>query len=415
MKRFAFAFGLIGASVAGCTSFDSRVAVRGDGLSEYTQVVSESESSPRPAPLATRWQKMMVRIRENCRPDTAGGGGVPQEMAQGPDLAPVAVSGSSQVVAHADGQQVAIHADAHQVAVQAEDQPSAVHAAETIRHQKATRLPSTTSVVQASASQTSSPKTLPSEPNQVVPPGADATRLASTDGPRLPNASSEVATAKFADPGDASPAKVAVRPLNSKRIVLEYEIKDIGPSGVSMVDLWYTRDGRRWEKCPTGAQRTSPYVLEVKEEGLYGITLVAASGIGLKKRPPRPGDVPQVWIDVDTTKPLVRLTGCTVGTGAAADSMSITWRAADKHLGERPITLSYAEAADGPWSTIATGLENTGMYVWKMPTSVPQKLMIRLEGADLAGNVGMTQTVQPVLVDLAKPTVAILGVHSAAN
>ena len=73
MKRFAFAFGLIGASVAGCTSFDSRVAVRDGGFSEYTQVVSESESPPHPA-LATRWQKMMVRIRENCRPDTAGGG-----------------------------------------------------------------------------------------------------------------------------------------------------------------------------------------------------------------------------------------------------------------------------------------------------------------------------------------------------
>jgi hypothetical protein len=95
--------------------------------------------------------------------------------------------------------------------------------------------------------------------------------------------------------------------------------------------------------------------------------------------------------------------------------MTITWRASDKRLGERPVTLSYAETADGPWSTIATGLENTGLYVWKMPTSVPQKLMIRLEATDLAGNVGMTQTLQPVLVDLAKPSVAILGVHTAAN
>jgi len=414
MKRFAFAFGLIGASVAGCTSFDSRVAVRGDGLSEYTQVVSESES-PRPAPLASRWQKMVDRIRENHRPDTAGGGSH-EEMAQGPDLAPVAVSGASQVVAQVGGHQVVAQVDGHQVPAQigtgdsqgrAEDQQAAVHAAESIRHQKATRLPSSPSVVQVSASQTPSPKTLPGEPNQVTP--------GSADGPRLPNAAAEVAPAKFADAGDASPVKVPVRPLNSKRIVLEYEIKDIGPSGVSMVDLWYTRDGRRWEKCPTGAQRTSPYVLEVKEEGMYGITLVASSGIGLKKRPPRPGDNPQVWIEVDTTKPLVRLTGCTVGTGTAADSMTITWRASDKHLGERPVTLSYAETADGPWSTIATGLENTGLYVWKMPTSVPQKLMIRLEATDLAGNVGMTQTLQPVLVDLAKPSVAILGVHSAAN
>jgi hypothetical protein len=50
-----------------------------------------------------------------------------------------------------------------------------------------------------------------------------------------------------------------------------------------------------------------------------------------------------------------------------------------------------------------------------MPSSVPQKMMIRLEATDLAGNVGMTQTLQPVLVDLAKPSVAILGVHTAAN
>jgi hypothetical protein len=218
-----------------------------------------------------------------------------------------------------------------------------------------------------------------------------------------------------ADAGDSGSGKIPVRAVNSRRIVLEYEIKDIGPSGVSTVDLWYTRDGRRWEKCPTGAQRTSPYVLEVKEEGLYGITLVASSGIGLKKRPPRPGDNAQVWIDVDVTKPMVRLTGCTVGTGADADSLTITWRAADKHLGERPITLSYAEQADGPWSTIVANVENTGSYVWKMPSNVPQRLMIRLEATDSAGNVGLTQTHEPVLVDLAKPNVSILSVRPMAN
>ena len=179
--------------------------------------------------------------------------------------------------------------------------------------------------------------------------------------------------------------------------------------------MWYTHDGRRWEKCPTGAQRTSPYVLEVKEEGLYGITLVASSGVGLKKRPPRPGDNAQIWVDVDVTRPAVRLTGCKVGTGPEADSMTITWRASDKHFGEHPITLSYSEQADGPWSPIVTNVENTGSYVWKMPSNVPQRLMIRLEATDLAGNVGTTQTHEPVLVDLAKPSIAILGVHSAGN
>jgi hypothetical protein len=112
---------------------------------------------------------------------------------------------------------------------------------------------------------------------------------------------------------------------------------------------------------------------------------------------------------------MVRLTGCTVGTGADADSLTITWRAADKHLGERPITLSYAEQADGPWSTIVANVENTGSYVWKMPSNVPQRLMIRLEATDSAGNVGLTQTHEPVLVDLAKPNVSILSVRPMAN
>jgi hypothetical protein len=228
-------------------------------------------------------------------------------------------------------------------------------------------------------------------------------------------ASSETVSDKPADAAEATPGKTPTRTVNSKRIVVDYEIKDVGPSGISTVDLWYTRDGRKWEKCPIGPQRTSPYILEVRDEGTYGITLVASSGIGLKKRPPRPGDSPQIWIEVDTTKPLVRLTGCTVGSGTEADSMTITWKAQDKHFGERPVTLSHAEQAEGPWSTIVANLENTGSYVWKMPTSVPQRLFVRLEAADLAGNVGMCQTRQPVLVDLAKPSVSILTVKPAAN
>src|SRR5438128_3445684 len=64
MKRFTLAFGLINAGLAGCTSTDSRVGFREEGLSEYKQVASDQESSTRPGPLVARWQKMIVRIRE---------------------------------------------------------------------------------------------------------------------------------------------------------------------------------------------------------------------------------------------------------------------------------------------------------------------------------------------------------------
>ncbi|HEV2948618.1 MAG TPA: hypothetical protein VGX70_14675 [Gemmataceae bacterium] len=42
-------------------------------------------------------------------------------------------------------------------------------------------------------------------------------------------------------------------------------------------------------------------------------------------------------------------------------------------------------------------------------------LFRRMEVADLAGNIGLSQTREPVLVDLAKPSVAIVNIKPAAN
>jgi hypothetical protein len=50
-----------------------------------------------------------------------------------------------------------------------------------------------------------------------------------------------------------------------------------------------------------------------------------------------------------------------------------------------------------------------------MPSSVPQRLLLRVEAADLAGNVSIVQTRKPLLIDLAMPTVSIIDVHAAAN
>lgn len=369
---------------------DSRVAMRGDIVSESEPVVSDRESSPEPLPIVVRWQKLMVRIRESGRRPQRPN----EDMGQGLELTSLPVS----AVAQGDSREEC-------------QSPAVVRSGGIVHSERPKSLPSSTSVVQAGASQTA----LPSEPKRSIPVANAGGSESAAGAPVGAVASSDSAADKPADGADTPPGKPPVRTVNSKRIVVDYEIKDVGPSGISTVDLWYTRDGRKWDKCPVGPQRTSPYILEVREEGLYGITLVASSGIGLKKRPPRPGDSPQVWIDVDVTKPLVRLTGCTVGSGTEADSMTINWKAADKHLGDRPITLSYAEQAEGPWSTIVANVENTGSYVWKMPTSVPQRLMVRLEATDLAGNVGMTQTRQPVLVDLAKPSVSILTIKPAAN
>ena len=71
-----------------------------------------------------------------------------------------------------------------------------------------------------------------------------------------------------------------VRLVNRKQLTLNFEVKDVGPSGLSGVELWYTTDTKNWKKYDAPAQ-SNAYIIEVDAEGMYGLTLVARSGTAL--------------------------------------------------------------------------------------------------------------------------------------
>lgn len=217
-------------------------------------------------------------------------------------------------------------------------------------------------------------------------------------------------------PFNPAPAQPAVRMVNSKRISLNYKIDDVGPSGVSAIELWYTQDARTWQKHGEDTNAKPPYVVDVNDEGMYGFSLVARSGVGLSDKPPQMGDQPHIWVEVDLTRPVVRLLGTDVGRGPDTGNLTITWGATDKNLAKQPVSLSFSETGDSEWKPIAANLDNTGRYVWRMPpTGVPFRFHIRVDAADKAGNVGTAQTTQHVIVDLAKPRPTILDVGSASK
>ncbi len=212
--------------------------------------------------------------------------------------------------------------------------------------------------------------------------------------------------------GSADPA---VRFVNSSNLAIDYEVRAVGTSGVGSVELWYTRDGQRWSKYQGASPMQSPFMVDVPEDGLYGFTVVASNGMGISKAPPVPGEPPQLWVDVDTTRPEVHLLGTQASSNEAGMTLTLRWTATDRNLVPRPITLSYAEGPQGPWIPFATNLENHGQYTWNMSPGLPGQLLVRVSATDRVGNIGEDQSSLPAPVDLVPPKTAIRNVSRNAS
>ena len=217
--------------------------------------------------------------------------------------------------------------------------------------------------------------------------------------------------------------------INVTNFKLAFEVEEKGASGVGRADVYVTRDdGRSWAKWQTIEKPESPLVIDLARkgtkdaEGVYGIKVVLQSGAGLAREAPRPGDLPDLRIDVDTTAPVVDIYE-PVPDKAQKDTLVLMWRAADRNLATDPITLEWAEGPKGPWFPIAASdaigstpggakrLANTGSYPWKVPANFQtHKVYLKVTARDVAGNVAEAVTNKPVLVDLNKPAAVKLNI-----
>ena len=91
--------------------------------------------------------------------------------------------------------------------------------------------------------------------------------------------------------------------------------------------------------------------------------------------------------------------------GEIGGELAVTWEAEDDHLESRPIALFYSSRPAGPWTPIATSVENSGEFTWPIERHVPRRVYLKLEARDAAGNVAAFQTAEPVVTE-SEPAVA---------
>jgi len=222
---------------------------------------------------------------------------------------------------------------------------------------------------------------------------------------------------KAARPNEyATPAGQRPQMVNSRLFDLEYHVDAVGPPRVGHVELWGTRDGgRTWTSFGLDNDNQSPMLVTVNEEGLYGLRVAVRDAAGSGSGKPQSGDLPDVWVGVDLTRPTARILSAERGTGDQAGQFIIRWEADDQMLAARPVSLYYSDTPGGPWSTIASGLENTGCYVWPVDVRLPELIYLRLDVRDEAGNVGSFEVPDGVALDPLHPAVRIQNVRPAVE
>ncbi|MEX2187712.1 MAG: hypothetical protein WD875_12990 [Pirellulales bacterium] len=240
--------------------------------------------------------------------------------------------------------------------------------------------------------------------SRVGPSEDDAARPSIDDKQPLPNNTG---------PSDMPPGE-RPRVLGSRRISLQYDVASVGPSGIAEVELWSTTDGgRTWESLGIDADNRSPFTASLAGEGLYGFRLVVRNGNHVGGRAPTAGDLPEMWVVVDETKPVAAITSADVRATEGGRELVIRYEAADARLSARPVALFFADKPAGPWQTIGVSLPNTGNHVWPLDRRLGDRVYLRLEVRDEGGNVGAFETANAIVLDESEPVGRIRSVDSS--
>jgi hypothetical protein len=233
----------------------------------------------------------------------------------------------------------------------------------------------------------------------------------------------------------APPASVPsnVQFLNSTVFDLQYQVEN-GPSGVSRIDLYVTRDdGRTWTRWSTHDGRQTPLRVALETrfnsqvEGDYGLRLVPISGAGLSAGAPNPGTPPEMRVHIDRTPPVIQVFQPTADPNQR-NALVLHWKATDRNFGKDPIRIEWSEQPTGPWKAVGIGeefapivggaqnsrrLANTGTYSWQLPATIgANRVHLKFTAWDAAGNKSEVIT-PPLVVDLTRPRATIQGIATS--
>jgi len=287
----------------------------------------------------------------------------------------------------------------------------------------------------ASAAQISTPQAInvpptaaviPASPNGIALPNTiqPSTFVSSQEGPQSSYPTTALPADAWADPAQSVTAATPSVPTSlpgqpTAQLVagatfnVDYTVEDVGPSGVSSVELFVTENGgQKWFRYGNDTDMKSPMLVDVQGEGTFGFAIRVRNGVGFIDPPPQPGDNPEIVVTVDQTAPATQLAVPEVRL-QGSPLVHLEWNVQD--VQSTNVRLEWATSAAGPWNPVFDWQQDPGRIEWPIQPNSPHSVHFRLLARDAAGNIGSSQTSQPVLIDLKRPKARMLGVQQASR
>jgi len=277
--------------------------------------------------------------------------------------------------------------------------------------------------------------TLPSNSNGTFLPN---TPFAAAEIPKIQSGSStssmfQIPTASTQTPYSTTPVasydlptpgmmkEASYQPTTGAQVIkhhifdLEYQVDDVGPSGISAVELFVTEDGGwNWFTYGNDDDLRSPVLIDTRGEGTFGFVVRVRNGLGFADDPPQPGQAPEMVVTVDESLPIIELAQPTMRTDGFG-TIQLSWQVREKNPAGTPVRLEYAAAPNGPWTPVFDWQYDQSSYQWGVRPGTPNQMYFRLLARDAAGNVASAQTTQAVVVDLRRPVGRLLRVQAVSQ
>jgi hypothetical protein len=210
----------------------------------------------------------------------------------------------------------------------------------------------------------------------------------------------------------APPASRPVPLLNSRAVELDFEVTRAGLSKVKAVELWATRDGgTTWTRTDRMDGARPPFRARLGGEGEYGFRMVFESEAGMRTPDPKPGQAPDLMMELDTTAPHIVIYSPVAGPPG---TIELRWQMTDKNLDRDPTAVRLEYSVDGQtWERIERPTAGPGQtsHQWTLPPGVPPRVLFRVIARDKAGNVATAVTTEKMSVDLVAPEGKVTGVR----